>query len=208
MSVEAFVITALVKEGSPKKAFQSLVSRDDFTVYQEEWDWIVIQYERSRSVNRRRFQLAFPDFEWVMVNERVVDLLDELKAESGFMQLSSALESVGDELTPDNFIEKADFLREVLADVLRVHSPASDILLSGDVKSYLQRIKDSMVVREGGEPLGIPTGIKTLDNYWGGLQGGRAYLCLGRPGDAKSFTLSKFLASWVPRRSAWRNVLT
>ena len=99
------------------------------------------------------------------------------------------------ELSPDNFIEKADFLREVLADVLRVHSPASDILLSGDVKSYLQRVKDSMVVREGGETIGIPTGIKTLDYYWGGLQGGRVYCCLGRPGDAKSYTLSKFLAN-------------
>ena len=31
-----------------------------------------------------------------MVNERTGDLLDELKAESGFMQLSAALESVGD----------------------------------------------------------------------------------------------------------------
>jgi replicative DNA helicase len=51
------------------------------------------------------------------------------------------------------------------------------------------------VIREAGDTLGIPTGIKTLDTYWGGLQGGRVYLALGRPGDAKSFTLGKFLAS-------------
>lgn len=194
MSVEAFVISALIKDGSPKKAFQAGVNRDDFTVYQEEWDWIVNQAERGRTINRRRFQLAFDDFEWVTVNERTASLLDELKAESGYMQLSSALESVSEELGPDNFIEKADFLREVLADVLRVHSPASDVLLSGDVKGYLQRVKDMAAIRANGQSVGISTGIKTLDAYWGGLQGGRVYLALGRPGDAKSFTLGKFFS--------------
>ena len=195
MSVEAFVISGLVKEGSPKKAFQAAVNNEDFTVYEEEWEWIVRQAERGKTINRRRFQDAFPEFEWVTVNERVVDLLDELKNESGYMQLVAAIEQVGDDLSPENFTEKADFLREVIADVLRVHSPASDVLLTGDVKGYLRRMKDKMVIRESGETLGIPTGIKTLDNYWGGLQGGRVYLGLGRPGDAKSFTIAKFLVS-------------
>jgi len=195
VSVEAFCIAALVKEGSPKKAFQVSINKEDFTVYEEEWEWLVRQAERSRTINRRRFQLAFPDFEWVTVDERTVDLLEELKNESGYMQLASAIEQVGDELTPDNFVDKADFLREVLADVLRVHSPASDVLLSGGVKAYLQRMKDRTIIRENGETIGIPTGIKTLDDYWGGLQGGRVYCALGRPGDAKSMTLAKFLTS-------------
>jgi len=195
MSVEAFVIAALVEDGSPKKAFQASVNRDDFTMYQDEWDWLVRQAERSKSINRRKFQNEFSDFEWVTVNERTVDLLEELKNESGYMQLASAIEQVSEELGPDNFTEKADFLREVIADVLRVHSPASDVLLSGDIKAYLRRMKDATITRAAGETLGIPTGIKTLDAYWGGLQGGRVYLGLGRPGDAKSFTLAQFLVS-------------
>lgn len=195
MSVEAFCIAALVDEGSPKKAFQAGVVPRDFVMYEEEFEWVVDRASRQRSINRRVFQQAFPDFEWVVPNERLQDLLVELKDESGYSQLRAAMEQVSDELTPDNFTEKADFLREVIANVLRVHSPASDVILNVNVKDYLQRMKDLQVIRAAGETPGIPTGIPTLDRHWGGLVNGRSYLVLGRPGDAKSFTKAKWFVS-------------
>lgn len=195
MSAEAFVIAALVEDGSPKKAFQAGVVPRDFIMYEDEYAWIVDRASRQRSINRRVFQQAFPDFEWVKPNERLQDLLQELKDESGYSQLRAALEQCGEELTPDNFTDKADFMREVIADVLRVHSPASDIILSSDVKPYLQRMKNLQITRAAGETPGIPTGIKTLDGHWGGLVNGRTYLVLGRPGDAKSFTQAKWFVS-------------
>lgn len=192
LSVEAFVIAALVQEGTPKKAFQANVLPTDFTIYEEEYQWICAQAERQRVINWRRFQQAFPEFEKVVPNENTSDLLDELKSESGFMQVQAALEQAHEELTPDNYMEQADFLKEVLSDVMRVHSPSSDVMLTGNSDDYMRRMKELTVIRDRGETPGIPTKIATLDAHWGGLQSGRVYLALGRPGDAKSFTLAKF----------------
>ena len=191
MSVEAFVISGLVQEGNLKKAFQSAVTSEDFVVYEEEWQWLMSQTEQKRPINWRRFQKAFPDFERVQADERLQDLIEDLKLESAFMALSSAIEQVAEELTQENPVEQAEFLREVVAQVLRVHSHSSDVILSSDFKEHLAQIKALQVMRENGIPPGIPTGIRTLDEHWGGLQGGRFIVVLGRPGDAKSFFQSK-----------------
>lgn len=191
MSIEAFVIAATVEEGNPKKAWEAGITPADFVMYEEEWTWIVTQTEAKRKLNWRRFQQAFPDFERVILDERIQDLCDELKRESSYMQFTSALNRVADELTPDNTEEMADFLREVIADVLRVQSPSADIILSSDYKDYLKRMKELQALRETGVAPGIPTGIKSLDNHWSGLCPGRGHLVLGRPGDAKSFFIEK-----------------
>lgn len=191
MSVEAFVLSGLIEEGSLKKAFQSLVQPSDFVMYEEEWNWLLAQTEQRRPINWRRFQKAFPDFERLSPDERLQDLIEELKLESAYMALTSALEQIVEELTPENTIEQAQFLREVIAQVLRVHSHSSDIILSSDFKEHLAAIKNLQILRANGVAPGIPTGIKTLDAHWGGLQAGRMILVLGRPGDAKSFFQSK-----------------
>lgn len=192
MSVEAFVIAGVIDEGNLKKAFQASVQSSDFVVYEEEWHWLLTQTEQKRPINWRRFQKTFPDFERVRPDERLQDLIEELKHESAYMQLTSALEQAQEELTPDNTIEQAEFIREVIAQILRVHSNASDIILSSDYKEHLAAIKQLQVLRENGVPPGIPTGIRSLDAHWGGLQAGRMVVVLGRPGDAKSFLQGKF----------------
>lgn len=194
MSVEAFVISAAIQDGSLKKALQTGINRDDFTVYQEEWAWLLEQVELKKPINWRRFQQEFTDFEKVIPDERLQDLCDELKQESAYMTLASALNQVIDELAPSNVIEKAEFLREISGEVLRLHAPASDVMLS-DFKAYLARMKNLILIRENGEIPGIPTGISTLDLHMGGLQGGRTLLVLGRPGDAKSMLQAKLLCS-------------
>jgi replicative DNA helicase len=194
MSVESFVIAAIVEEGSPKKAFQAGVLKSDFQMFEEEWDWIIGQAESKRSINWRRFQQAFPDFDRIVPDERLQDLCEELKSEAALLSLSSALDQVQEELTPENVWEKAAFLHEIVQDVLRVHSPVNDVMLS-DHKDYLRTMKEIMVLRENGQTVGIPTGIHSLDIHWGGLQNGRAVLVLGRPGDAKSFFQAKLCAS-------------
>lgn len=193
MSVEAFVIAALVEDGTPRKAFQVGVNKDDFTMYPEEWDWLLEQTERGRAVNWRRFQQAFPDFERVKSKERLQDLLEELKRESAYVSLNSALEQAMTDLTPDSALEQADMLREVIVDVLRLHATASDVMLTSSYSHHLEEMRKLQILRDGGQAPGIPTGIKSLDIHWGGLQPGRMICVLGRPGDAKSMTLSKFL---------------
>ncbi len=194
MSIEAFCISSMVEEGSLKKAFEASIQGTDFAMYEEEWSWLLEQTEQKRPINWRRFQKTFPDFEKLVPDERLQDLLQELKSESAFMSLSSALEQVQEDLSPENALEKAELLREVVAEVMRIHTQSSDVILSSDFKEHLQSIKNLQLLRENGIPPGIPTGIETLDNHWGGMQAGRVILVLGRPGDGKSFIQAKWFA--------------
>lgn len=191
MSVESFVIAACIEEESPKKVLQAGISVADFQLYEEEFSWLLAQMERKRPINWRVFQQTFPEFERVVSNERLQDLCDELRREAGYSALVSALDQVADELSPENVVEQSEFLQEVTAGIIRTHSPVNDVILS-ESKDYLKRIKDLGMLRENGIPPGIPTGIKTLDAHWGGLQNGRAILVLGRPGDSKSFLQAAF----------------
>lgn len=185
MSVEAFVIAAIVEEGSPKKALQAGITGEDFQTHDEEWSWILTQVESKRPINWRRFQAAFDEFERLVPDERLQDLCEELRQESAYTSMVSALDQVSDELAPANVVEYAEFLREITTGIVRMHTPQNDLILS-EHKDYLRKMKELQVLRENGEVPGIPTGIPTLDDSYGGLMDSRVLLVLGRPGDAKS----------------------
>ena len=192
MSVEAVTIAALVDDGSPKKAFQAGITSEDFQLYDEEWTWLCDMAERRKPINRRTFRKKFPEFDFIPTNERVQDLLDELKQERAFVDLSAVIDETLSDLTQDNVSEKAGFLREQLSDILRIHAPVSDILLKGDWKSQLDHVNNLRRLRETGEYMGVPTGLKNFDHHFGGWLASRVTTFLGRPGDAKSFTLGHF----------------
>lgn len=195
MSVEQFLIAALVDEGSPKRAFQAGIDTSDFEIYDEEWQWIVGRAENRKPINSRLFKKAFPEFEYILPKENTGDLLDELKAERAYISVTSAIDEVlgGDTpLDQDNAIEKAMQLREILSAVVKTHAPQSDVMIKSSWEDHYERVKKLKILIESGHNPGIPTGIPHFDVHWGGLQGEASYLILGRPGDAKSFTLGAF----------------
>lgn len=204
MSVEQYVISGLVEQGTPKFAFQAGLTADDFELYGDEWQWLCESAERKRPINRRRFRNAFPDFEYILAEDRVQDLLEELKTERAFTSVSALIDQVAVELTPENVVEKTEMMREVIGEVLRIHSPVSDIMLTTDWKHHLQEINNLRILRQQGVPAGISTGLKNLDHHWGGLVPGRLILVLGRPGDSKSFFQTKLFteAFWSGHRVA------
>jgi replicative DNA helicase len=194
MSVEAFVLAALIEDGNLKKAFQAGVTDEDFQLYDEEWHWLCRQAEQKKAINLRRFKQSFPEFEAIQVNERTQDLIEELKQERAFVDLQAAVEETLDALDQENAIDKAGQLRERLTEILRVHAPTSDVLIKSDWPSQMEHMKKLRTLRETGEVLGISTGFKNLDHHWGGMLPGRLTTVLGRPGDGKSFFLTKLEA--------------
>lgn len=191
MSVEALVIASLIDEGSPKKAFQAGVSEEDFEIHDEEFQWIVHRAERRRPINARLFKKQFPEFDFILGREPLHDLIDELKQERAYVAVSSGIDEVLADLDQENAVQKAAELREVLGQVLKLHAPHSDVMVKGDFKSHLAKLKQLAILHNNGDVSGIPTGLAHLDHHWGGLQGEASYLFLGRPGDAKSFSLAK-----------------
>jgi len=206
LSVEAYVIAGLIDEGSPKRAFQAGISRDDFEIYDEEFDWIIARAEKRKPITARLFKQRFPEFDFILPGENLADLFDELKSERAYISIASAIEGVfegDDPLDRDNAIEKAQHLREILGDSLRLHAPQSDIAVKAEWQGAYERVKNLSILRANGESPGIPTGITHFDVHFGGFQPETTYLFLGRPGDSKSFTLGKFIieAAWAGYRA-------
>lgn len=195
MSVEALVIAALVDEGSPKKAFQAGVDESYFEIYDEEFDWITRRAEKRKPITPRIFKSQFPEFDFILGRESLTDLLAELQQERIFVTVSSGIDETLQDLTQENAADKAIQLREVLGGVLKLYAPQSDVMIKGDWKSHLDKLKQLSIISENGEIVGIPTGLAHLDHHWGGLQGEASYLFLGRPGDAKSMGLGKLAVS-------------
>lgn len=193
-SLEALVLGSMVEEGTLKKGFQHGLTREDFQMHEEEWDWLFEQMERKKPINWRRFKKQFPDFERIQGHERLQDLIDELKQESAYFKIASAIEEIDTDLTPENAIERAGQLREIVSDILRAYSPQSDINLTeeGSIKQYLERQRQLRILREQGIAPGISSGLPNIDHHWGGFMPGRLVVVLGRPGDAKSMTQAKF----------------
>src|SRR5512146_123401 len=162
MSVEQFVISALVEEGSPKRAFQASVSTADFEIYDEEWQWIIRRAENRKPINPRIFKKAFPDFEFIRQRENIGDLLDELKSERAYIGVTSAIDEAiagEDPLSQENALEKAMQLREILGEVVRAHGGQSDVLIKSGWADHYQRVKGLKTLLESGHNAGIPTGI-------------------------------------------------
>lgn len=201
MSAEAFVLSELVQEGNPKQAFLNGISEQDFELYDVEFRWLVEQYEQKKPINVRLFKKKFPEFEIIQSDEKLPDLIEELKQERAYLTISSAIDEIlegDDPLGNDNAIQKAAQLREILTDVLKSHSAVSDSLIFGDIEGHLRHMKQLQSMQENGDVPGIPTGIPHFDLHCGGLQKESTLVVLGRPGDAKSMLLGKFAveATW------------
>src|SRR5436190_19869514 len=139
MSVESLVVSALVDEGTPKKAFQSGLSPEDFTIYDEEYNWILDRADRRKPITPRLFKQAFPDFEFIVSKERLGDLIDELKSEQTYITISSGIEEVLTDLDQDNAVEKALQLREQLGAALKTYGASTDVFIKAGGQDHYAR---------------------------------------------------------------------
>lgn len=194
MSVEALVLSGLVEAGTLKPAFQVGISKDDFQIYEDEFEWIENRFERKKPISRRAFCERFPDFEYFVPKEKIDDLLEELKSERAYSAVASLIDSASQDLLPENAIETAEHMREVLADVLKMFSPYSDISVKDHARFY-EHVRQSRMLAKNGHTMGTPFLIPSLDYHWDGLNPGRLYAILGRPGEGKSYTIAYI--GWV-----------
>lgn len=196
MSVEALTIARLVEEGAPglRKLYQAGCSADDFAVYEEEFRWVEDRLANRLSVSPRVFRQVFEDFEFAIPDEKLEDLLHDLKAEKAFMDMRALVDTLATTLDTTNAIEKAMSARDMLTEIARQHAPNSDFALIGGWRDHLKEQKQKRILRQAGVPAGIQTGFKHIDFHWDGLVPGRMIVVLGRPGEGKSYLVGKFAA--------------
>jgi hypothetical protein len=201
MSVESLVITALVEEGTPKPAYQQGINKNDFEIMTDEFEWIERRFEKRKPITRRTFRERFDDFEYIVPKENIDDLLIELKEEKAYSQIAALIETAATSLLPENAIQTAEQMREVLGDTLKTYSPHSDIDVQ-DFGSHLEKIKQHRVLAKAGHTVGMPTLIPTIDYHWDGLLPGRLIGVLGRPGEGKSFFITYI--AWLAIKSGYK----
>jgi archaellum biogenesis ATPase FlaH len=207
LSVELATVCAIVEEGptSLRKMFQAGVNEDDFPTCDEEIAWVIQRAEEKLPINSRIFLRKFKDFPWTPTDERLQDLLVELKSETAFSKLSTLIETTVEDMDVENAVEKADFLKGAISEVTREFQPQSDFLGIGDWQKHIDEQRLLRALRKQGVPPGIPTGLKHLDVHWDGLVNGRMIVLLGRPGEGKSFLLAKFV--WQAVKEKYRVLL-
>lgn len=194
MSVEPLVVSAIVTEGldAVKKMLRSGVTKDDFASYDDEVEWILDRAQSKKPFSSRLFKQRFPDFPILVPEENLADLFEELKRERTLMDLKVLLDSVYEELDIDRAPEVANFMRDRLSEITRLHTPVSDYSLIGDWVPHLKDIQRLRALSRTGASPGLSTGFKWIDYHWDGLLPGRFVVTLGRPGEGKSYLTAKF----------------
>lgn len=202
--MEPLVLSALVEEGNLKNAYRAGIGKNDFQIYFDEFEWLEKRFQSRKPISRRIFCERFQDFEFVVSRESLDDLLQELKTERAYGQVAALLETVSETLLPENSIETAEHMREVLAEVLKSYSPHSDI----DIKNFedhFEKIRQHRIMAKAGHTVGMPLLIPTIDYHWDGLLPGRLIGVLGRPGEGKSSLIA--WASWVSVKTGYNTGL-
>lgn len=201
MSVESFVIAGLSTEGSLKKAAQAELSEDDFELHDEEFAWLVARAEQKQPFTPIFFKQRFPEFDFIETSESLTDLIEELKKERAYISISSAIEELLEGENPldqDNAREKTQGFIEAIEQINKSAGRHPEVFIKAEWEQHYQHAKNLSLLRSNGDIPGIPTGLDHLDLHWGGLRGEATYLYLGRPGDAKSFSLAQLAveAAW------------
>jgi hypothetical protein len=108
------------------------------------------------------------------------------------------IETASETLLPENVIETGEYMREILATVLKTYSPHSEISMK-DSGDHFERVRQHRILAKAGHTIGMPLLVPSIDYHFDGLQPGRLIAILGRPGEGKSF-----LVAWI----AWISIRT
>lgn len=200
-SVEPLAITLLVHDGAPalRKLYGCGVSRADFPIYEDEFEWIENRLGRRKTLNRRVFTERFPDFDWQMPREPIDDIAQELKEERAYDEVNAILASLAENVNKDNAVELAMAMRDRLTSVTRKHAPLADVNLD-EWESVVEEMRQGMILAKNGMSPGVLSGDPWLDHHLGGFMPGQFIEVLGRTGEGKSYKMVAF--GWSGKKQA------
>lgn len=189
---ESLLLSALIAEGSTKRAVKEGVGPEDFTTYREEYDWLLKQ---KKVPSKEVFLSKFPDFRYRRIDpEDVPVLITALKEQSVKKQLATVLEKSAKKLKDGKGDSIAEELRKELHRILQKTASGGVTEIFADGNRFAKAFKEKQKLRDAGKLFGLPTGFPTIDNRTGGLLPGHMYLVIARQGQSKTYWML-FLAS-------------
>lgn len=207
MSLDESLISHVVRHPAAFAKMQQLgVSEDDF-VDENRMVWRYLhRVKRSRGTipSKAVVEARFPDFEWFRPKERDIPILiDQLKQRRKWKSLLDIIDTAATEAgTPENVDDALQSLQGAvnrLAASNGTNSHLVDLFDGATAQKMLREIKQ----RKFGGGLGMPTGLKRIDQQLGGMMKGRMIVVVGRPGLGKSWLNLLFVANAVINGHKW-----
>lgn len=174
------------------------ITSEYFSDYGPEYEFIIDHFKEYGNVPDDETILEqFPGFELLNILESDQYLVDKIREEHLYDALVPILTQAAEDMQTDSSIAVSNILPK-LEKLIQQTKFVGGVDLT---KGAYDRFNWAMDIAEkAGDLLGVPTGFELLDDVLGGmLPGEELIVIVGRPGQGKSWTLDKMMAS------AWKN---
>lgn len=196
--IQLQVLNKVLQDRSLSLLHNNGITEEYFGDYFPEYDFIVQHVSNYGNIPDDETILEhFPGFELLNVLESDSYLVDKIREEHLYNSMVPILNQAAEDMQSDSSVAVANILPK-LEKLLERSKFVGGVDIT---KNAYERFNWAMEIAEkSGELLGIPTGFELLDDVIGGMLPGEDLIVIvGRPGQGKSWTLDKMMAT------AWQN---
>lgn len=160
-----------------------------FDLYTNEWDFLTEYYTTHREVPPRDVvEMTFPDFEFYDTDGNVKWYIEELHKWRAKHVLQSIITEAASGIKDTSSFVMINRMQSALAELGRDTRMVRDLDLVGNMNERIENLRERIDIREGGRKIiGVPSGISTLDDAFGGWQRGDFIVIAGWTGQLKSW---------------------
>lgn len=190
MSLDASLISHVVRHPSSFVQLQQTgITADDFEdEYRQVWRYLTRTRQRRHTVPSKSIvETRFPDIEWTKTRTGDLPILvDQLRDRRKWMSLLDVLdEGALAASSPENVDDALQMLQGKINKLVASGGGDSHLVDLFDKATAIKMMRELKHRRLGGA-LGMPTGLKSIDEGVGGMVKGRMIVVVGRPGLGKA----------------------
>lgn len=196
--IQLQVLNKVLEEKSLSILENNGIDQEYFTDYLDEYRFIQDHFSNyGRVPDDETILDHFPGFEFFEIGETDEYLIDKLKEEHLYNSLVPILTEAAEDIQVDSNVAIANIIPK-LEELFNRSKFVGGMDIARNAKLRLDWANN--IRNHEGERLGISTGFELLDDVLGGLLPGEDLIVImARPGQGKSWTIDKMLAT------AWKN---
>jgi hypothetical protein len=199
MNPEVNLINHVIKTGDILTPLNADVGKC-FSLYDKEWKWVQEHYHKYRQVpTRHEMQSEFQNFDIIETDGVMEHWIEKLKTHFARHSLSHLMTSSAARLEAEGAYTIINQLQAELSRLGRDTSLVKDIDLVANHNERLENLQERIALLASGKNIiGIPTGIKAIDDAFGGWQKGDFVVIAGWTGSLKSWLALYFaINAWL-----------
>lgn len=195
LEIEQALITKILEEADIRSVVRQKVTKKFFVddTCREMFSYLLKKYNKFGRVPSLKLLLReFPDFEPVDTDDDLMSLVEEIKNEKLYNDISKEIKEIAD-ATRDDPVEGLERIRKAASKLSIMHTGTRDEDIT---KSTDEMLEDYEQIEKGEGALGILYPWQYLNDLTLGMQAGELIGLFARPKSMKTW-LSLFIANWV-----------